>query len=473
MRAMQLIRRSLTLHLALAFVATGLFGYALFTSSRPLDWRELIDPREAVAIDVATELESSASSGATLSETIRVPIIAQVVASNPGFGFVVEYNDRAFEYNRPAIPPLLVSKLEATANLAMSESGDCQTYDFNGLHEEVERYRLVKQDCNGRELLIMLFGIRDVPDSYNAGYRSNGGQDWLIQSGLDNYAIGAMAALLYVAIGIFWVRRALGRLDDASVQFLAEGPQSLIPEDKVPLEFLPLVRSINTIAVRASRVLQNQTFFLGAAAHELRTPLTILRLRVDELPDGTIKSGLVKDLRKLSNLMNGLLEFMRISELEANFSTIDLLHVCARAMEQAADAARNAGVTLVFVRDEAPARIEREGVEDLMVLALFNVLNNAISFSKNGDTVTVTLTADAKIRVSDEGPGLAPSVIADLGEPFRKFPSERAGAGLGLSIVQKIMGLHGGTVEGRNLEPHGTLIELDFSLSSGALRQAD
>jgi two-component system sensor histidine kinase CreC len=154
---------------------------------------------------------------------------------------------------------------------------------------------------------------------------------------------------------------------------------------------------------------------------------------------------------------------MRISELESNFSATDLLQVANRAIDQAAEAARNANVTLVLVCEGDVAEIRLEGVEDLMVLAVFNLLSNAISFSKAGDTVTVTVTVDAKIRVSDEGPGLAPSIIADIGQAFRKFPSERAGAGLGLSIVQRIMILHGGVVEGRNVGTHGALIELDFS----------
>lgn len=462
-RLVRLVRKSLTAHLALIFTATALIGLLLYAQTTEQAWPDAMDPLETEAIDATIALDGLALPGASLADVLNSPQIARIASPNPNFGFIVQKGSRSWVFNEKAAPVSVVDTLRKLELLEKGMPKHCSLHDVYGRNKNLEQYILNFRLCNEERTVLFVFGISSLPKPIANEPSWGGGEDWLRWNGFYDYGLGALAALVYIGVAIFWVRRTLGKVEDAGNDLLHDHPQSLIPEDKVPLEFLPLIRAVNAIGMRAADSLQRQQFFLGAAAHELRTPLTIMRLRIEELPAGDIKSEFLSDLRRLSGVMNGLLEFMRVTAIDAKFAKVDLGAACGLAMQRVCASADRTQVVLDFKISSSQVPIEIEGVEELIVLALTNVLQNAISYSRRGDVIKIVLTDGPTISVTDNGPGFAQSVISAIGQPFHKYPSERSGSGLGFSIVERVMNLHAGKFHVSNGTECGAVVTLDFT----------
>jgi signal transduction histidine kinase len=94
---------------------------------------------------------------------------------------------------------------------------------------------------------------------------------------------------------------------------------------------------------------------------------------------------------------------------------------------------------------------------------IFNLLSNAFKFTPRGGTITLTaqiVGEDVQIAVADNGPGLAPEVKATVFERFsaKSQAGSRAGAGLGLALVNRFLELHDGWVEIESSQGGGTLV---------------
>jgi two-component system, OmpR family, sensor histidine kinase CreC len=101
---------------------------------------------------------------------------------------------------------------------------------------------------------------------------------------------------------------------------------------------------------------------------------------------------------------------------------------------------------------------------EMMLLAISNLLDNALDFSPPGSSITVRLKeveGQHSIAVQDQGTGVPDYALPRLGERFFTTPrpdhagdaGQRSGSGLGLAIVQQIMRLHGGQLRLRNTQP--------------------
>jgi signal transduction histidine kinase len=116
-----------------------------------------------------------------------------------------------------------------------------------------------------------------------------------------------------------------------------------------------------------------------------------------------------------------------------------------------------------------PETLPLTGDRDLLLQAIANLLDNAVKFTPEGGTITLSAVASdgvVELRVADGGPGLAPADRARAGERFFRADSARStpGSGLGLSLVRAVAHLHGGELlledawPGRN--PPGLLARL-------------
>jgi signal transduction histidine kinase len=274
-----------------------------------------------------------------------------------------------------------------------------------------------------------------------------------------------------------------GRTDraDGSVLKYATMP---LPDGAVLLSYLDITDSI-----RAERALMERNAALEAAdrlksefianvSYELRTPLNtiigfaeILKgLYFGSLNERQVEytAGILDSGHALLGLINNILD---LATIEAGYMTLELEPVDLHEMTAAVlllvrERARNKKVAVEFdcPRDIGAIVLDERRLKQ----ALFNVLSNAVKFTGNGGTVTVSVRRKDDhviITVTDTGIGISD---VDRERIFRRFErgsspeSRRSGVGLGLSLVKSFVELHGGTVELDSEPGVGTKVTLSL-----------
>jgi signal transduction histidine kinase len=211
--------------------------------------------------------------------------------------------------------------------------------------------------------------------------------------------------------------------------------------------------------------------FLAVLAHELRNPLApilnaVSVLRAQVRAPGELeycRDVIERQVQHLARLVDDVLDVARFTQgkFEMRPEAVDLQTIVARAVEASRPFLDAASQSLtVSLPDEAVA-LSADAVR--MVQVLSNLLHNAAKYGGTGGKVSVAAevrTADdgasreVEIRVTDGGIGIAPDVLPHVFEPFvqadRSIARAKGGLGIGLTLVKRIVELHGGTVEARS-----------------------
>jgi signal transduction histidine kinase len=245
------------------------------------------------------------------------------------------------------------------------------------------------------------------------------------------------------------VRRALSPVRDASAMAETIGPATLslrLPAERMPREIAPLGRAVNQALDRLEQGFKVQREFTADAAHELRTPLSIHRMRLGGLPEGALKQALERDIDRMARIVGQLL---RVAELDTFVldpeQTVELGDLSSELIEYMAPIALAQDRTLALVDAARPVRVKADRRQ--LFGALRNLVENALAHTPPGTSVDVEVHGPGMIKVLDRGPGIPE---ADREVVFRRFwrrdRRRSDGAGLGLSIVWRIVQAHGGSV---------------------------
>ncbi len=277
--------------------------------------------------------------------------------------------------------------------------------------------------------------------------------------------IPILLSLLIIDVSIF--RRALSPLLKASEMAEKIGPERTdvrLPIEPMPSEIRPLVHTINQALDRLERGFHVQRDFTADAAHELRTPLSILQARIDTIPDKEIAKELTRDIARMKRIVSQLLD---IAELEAFAvgpdETADLGTVCVDVAEFVAPLAVSEGKQILLEAPEAPIPVN--GNTEVLFRAVRNLAENAIRHTPEGSTVTIAVRPEGIVTVADQGPGIPHSDRVQIFQRFwRKDRRGSSGAGLGLSIVKRIMDAHHGEIIVSNPRAGGCIFTLKFRI---------
>jgi len=211
--------------------------------------------------------------------------------------------------------------------------------------------------------------------------------------------------------------------------------------------------------------------FLQRLDHELKNPLTAIRAGLANVVNGTATpaqqaalasvevqvmrlSRLTSDLRKLAELETRPLERASVDVAEL------LQEAMTLAQEQAAGEARRIALTL----PQAPWPVSAVlGDRDLLFLAVYNLLDNALKFTRPGDIIEVRAFEDGSavvVELADTGPGIPEEDLPLVWEELYRGQGARGipGSGLGLALVRAIVERHGGTVALRSRAEQGTVV---------------
>ena len=213
--------------------------------------------------------------------------------------------------------------------------------------------------------------------------------------------------------------------------------------------------------------------FIKHVSYELRTPLNSILGFSEHLATGTPGSlndqqrkyvdAIVSGSNTLKSLVNDILDLALVESgaLRLELERIDLYGVLEEVASHAREWAGKMGLTLSVVVDEdaGPFLADARRIRQIV----FNLLSNAFKFTPRGGNVTLTgriVGEDVQITVEDNGPGLAPDVKATVFERFsaKNRAVARAGAGLGLALVNRFMELHDGWVEIEDGASGGTVV---------------
>jgi signal transduction histidine kinase len=272
--------------------------------------------------------------------------------------------------------------------------------------------------------------------------------------------------LSLLAIDIVIFRRALRPLLNASELAKKINPRRTdirLPLEEMPKEILPLVEAVNQALDRLEAGFRVQREFTADAAHELRTPLTILRSRVDTLADRGTSKALHKDIEGMARIVNQLLDIAELETLSIDpLEKADLHAICAEVAEFAAPLALAQGKNIAL--SESDAAVWVNGNPEMLSRAIRNLVENAINYSPPGTTVEIVVEDSGMVRVLDEGPGIMEDERELIFQRFWRRDRRRTeGAGLGLSIVQRIADTHAATISVENRPTGGATFSLRFA----------
>ena len=230
-------------------------------------------------------------------------------------------------------------------------------------------------------------------------------------------------------------------------------------------EFDQLAQTMNRMLDRIGTLMEGVRGVSDAIAHDLRTPIARARAKLEEALDtaadeDSLRAAVEQGIADLDNISRIFQALLRIAEAEAGarraaFARVDLSPVLADAAEIYEAMAEARGQRLVT---DLPPRLELVGDRDLLLQAVANLLDNAIKFAPPEGEVTLSARIERgtlEIAVTDDGPGLAPEDRAHAGERFFRADKARGtpGSGLGLSLVQAVAHLHGGTLRLEDARP--------------------
>jgi signal transduction histidine kinase len=214
----------------------------------------------------------------------------------------------------------------------------------------------------------------------------------------------------------------------------------------LPQEVLPLAEAINQALDRLEKGFRIQREFMADAAHELRTPLSVLRTHIDMLQDKGVASTLRPHIDVMGRMVGQLLE---LAELE--ISTVgaedcaDLAAVCSEAISIMAPIALANRKTIELTGTPGPVWIR--GNAEMLFRAIRNLVENAVRHTAIGTTVEVEVGSEGTVSIKDRGPGIPASERKLIFSRFwRRDRRSQDHAGLGLSIVERAIQIHGGSV---------------------------
>ncbi|HVW10361.1 MAG TPA: ATP-binding protein [Bryobacteraceae bacterium] len=277
-----------------------------------------------------------------------------------------------------------------------------------------------------------------------------------------------LAALCWpMAYHIYSPLRSLARTFDR----FGQGDLSIRERSRRRDEIGDLARSFDRMADRIETLLTAERRLLQDVSHELRSPLARLSFAAALLntdPDrAKAQLRIGKEVGRLTTLVGSLLEMTR-AEGDPASRDIQTVHLDRLVRDVAEDCTVEAAAHSRNLALDIQPDIDVSGDQELLRRAVENVIRNAISYSPEGGTIDVKLSAAAgraKIEVRDRGQGVPDDQLSQIFQPFFRVDDSRTnstgGIGLGLAIAMRAVQLHNGTIDAKNVTP-GLLVTIEL-----------
>ena len=256
-----------------------------------------------------------------------------------------------------------------------------------------------------------------------------------------------------IAIGII-VGRSLRPIDRLRSEIATKDGGNMAPleSETLPLELQPIARSVNLLLERLRLALEAEREFTANSAHELRTPiagaLAQTQRLIAELPQGQLAERAGRIETSLSNLSRLAEKLLQLSRAQAGIGTGDKPADLTAVIETViGDYDRDTGTAgRVLLENETSGKLLRNVDIDAFAIVIRYLIENALIHGPADEEVTVSVD-DRTVRVVNGGAVLSANELAGLKKRFWRGKTKAAGSGLGLSIVERIVGQIGGHLD--------------------------
>ncbi|SFU98339.1 two-component system, OmpR family, osmolarity sensor histidine kinase EnvZ [Paenacidovorax caeni] len=326
------------------------------------------------------------------------------------------------------------------------DSSDLGLRLTEALTERLGPGTVVARSVNGEEGLWVGFTINDDPNWLlmdRSRFSPAGGKTWLVW-----LATATILSLVGAAAIAGLINRPLKQLSNAANR-VREGDfaASHLDEEAVTSEIREVNIGFNRMAQKLAKLEQDRAVMIAGISHDLRTPLARLRLETEmSVNDDVAREHMVADIVQLDAIIDKFLDYARPDHVSL---TPVNLHAVVSSCVYAVQDHRELQITMNVPED---LNVMADEVELARVIS--NLLENARRYGKTPDTDITSVEIAAKgrenwvlIKIRDRGKGVPPEQLANLTKPFFRGDSARtaaAGAGLGLSIVDKTVQRMGG-----------------------------
>jgi signal transduction histidine kinase len=292
--------------------------------------------------------------------------------------------------------------------------------------------------------------------------------------------LGALISLLLGLALAQQVAAPLRRLAEVASRFRPTLPLERVPEVG-PSEVRTVAASFNQMGARLVELESSRRSLLTGIVHELSRPLGAIKAAAQ-----TIRNNPEPELaRELASGIDDQIEQMRLqvedlallNELEyhglrMNFEPVEIAELVEQQCRQASVNARDRGITLTW--SASPTLPLITGDAKRIALIVDNLIHNALKYTPSGGAVQVDAQATqdhVEIRVSDNGPGIAPAEQERIFQLFYRSPAQQRrhqGMGIGLALARQLAEAHGGTLTVASVENEGATFTLQLPLAPPA-----
>lgn len=270
------------------------------------------------------------------------------------------------------------------------------------------------------------------------------------------YILGSGLASFFLA---WTITRRLRQLRAVTGQLRAGDFSARLPAPRYFLDEIDrLSLDYNAMAEHISLLITSQQSLLQMTSHELRSPLTRIGVALGIAQQSGDTTACLSRIEKEIDYLDRLLsEILRLAALDSDqkirsAKVLPLLPIVERVLDNAKFATQgkreiNLVDTIAMTATKPQVLME----ENLLYLALENIVNNALKYSPESKPVSVRVESsewrDVVIRVIDQGEGVDPEFLAKMFEPFTRKNYSSDGFGLGLAITKRIVEALDGSVK--------------------------
>lgn len=263
---------------------------------------------------------------------------------------------------------------------------------------------------------------------------------------------------------------------------IAAGSYGVQIEKRYDDEIGALTDTINDMSLKINQSEKMKNEFISSVSHELRTPLTAINGWAETIMNGEVRDAgdvkkgmgiIVSEARRLTNMVEELLEFSRIQDGRFTLSVepMDIKAELEDAVYTYREFFRREGIELNhFDCDEEFPPIA--GDPERLRQVFCNLLDNAAKHGGSGKRIDTAIARDEEqvvITIRDYGPGIPAEELPHVKYKFYKGSSKARGSGIGLAVCDEIITRHEGTLDIDNAEGGGCIVTIHLPIRAQAV----